>query len=559
MHPPGSRRGQASIEQLIVLALGIGMVTLIFYYSVNFSTDNIRISQAQDMVEKLSKSADYVYSLGPGSKDVVDVYVPDGIVYTRIDNNTIHVRLSLSSGDSDVFSDTRPVVIGEIPPTPGHHQITVTHTQGGKVMLGEGSLYCSPFTITKSIVQGSNASDFISIRDIGDYTIENITATLEGFITDMTALTQPAPSLDPLETTTAGLNFIVPALKEPGSYSGMVTVRGDILGNITTTAAECSTFITLFVLSSKPPDDAGPIVTVLTHKPKNPSVYTQVTIRATGDDTATGGSDVIGCQAELDGSGIWNEMLPVDGKFDETIESGEYVMGPLGEGDHFVRVRCIDEYMNIGPEKQDNFTVRYYKKEILFITDGATPNALEQLWLNWLANHSSNEGYVWNYDIVPRANITAGTVNASSYQVVMFADYPNTDTVLNARMTEYRNTGHYILLLGQAMKYGVTNLGAASGNSGAHSRNALKVQIDHYITTGYAIYGYYNVTVSSWDIYYHPSFTAMSILSMDESDDRTVVGDAGYIVTYGPTRPDGFTADGNAFATRVIDHALLES
>jgi uncharacterized protein (UPF0333 family) len=558
MHPT-TRRGQSSFEQLIVVALGIGMVTLVFYYSVNLSSDNIRISQAEDMVEKLSKSADYVYSLGPGSKDVVDVYVPEGMVLTDITNNSIRVRLSLSSGESDVFADTKPVIIGEIPPIPGHHRIAVTHTQSGKVMLGEGSLFCSPFTITKSIVQGESASDSITIKDIGDYTIENITATLDGFITDMTVLTQPASSLDPLQTTTAGLEFTVPAEKEVGSYSGMVTVRGNILGNITATAAECSTFITIFVLSSKPPDDAGPIVTVLTHKPKNPSVYTPVLIKATGDDTATGGSDVIGCQVELDGSGIWNDMLPVDGKFDQVIESAEYTIGPLGEGDHFVRVRCIDEYMNVGPEKQDNFTVRYYKKEILFITDAATPNAEEQLWIDWLSGHSSNEGYMWNYDIVPRASVTAGTVNASSYQIVMFANYPNTDPTLDAEMIAYRNTAHYLVFLGEAMKFGVPNMGLATGNSGTHSRPAIRVQAEHYITTGYAIYGYYNVTNASFDMYYHPSFEAAKIVSMDDSDSRTVIGDAGYVVTYGPTRPDMFTDDGHVFATRVIDHALLES
>ena len=66
-------KGQASLEQLIITSLGIGFVALMFYFLINLATDNIRTAQAKDAISKLAHTSDYIYSLGPGSKDQVEV------------------------------------------------------------------------------------------------------------------------------------------------------------------------------------------------------------------------------------------------------------------------------------------------------------------------------------------------------------------------------------------------------------------------------------------------------------------------------------------------------
>lgn len=558
MHCKGTRKGQSSLEQLIIVSIGLTFIAAIFYLALNMSNDNIRISQAQDMVEKLAKSADYVYSLGPGSKDVIDVFVPEGIVFTNISNHTIHVRLSLSSGYSDVYADTKPSLTGELPRIPGPREIPVMYTESGKVMLGDSLLACSPIVITKTFMQGENGTDSITVTNVGNIMLENISGTQDGNLGDIMIITQPASTLDEGESSIAGLTFTVPSDKVPGSYSGFVTFRGEPV-NDTDKETECSTIVTVFVKSPDPPDDMGPIVITMSNSPRNPSIHSRVKIKATGDDSSTGGSVVINCQMELDGSGIWNDMEPIDGAYDEVKEGVTFSVGPLAEGDHFATVRCIDEYMNVGPERIENFTVRFYIKEILFITMDSAPSAEEQLWIDWIDTHSSGEGLAWNYDIVPKIDITSGTVDPGNYQVVAFADYPNTDTALDGIMITYRNTAHYIILLGTAMKFGIPNLDVGTGNAGSHARDSLKVQTDHYVTDGYTIWEVYNLTSGDFNIHYHPSFDAMNIMSMEDSDIRISVGDASFVIAYGPTRPDMFVTDGELFARRVIDHAILGS
>lgn len=554
-----TKKGQASLEQLIILGIALTFVAAAFYIAISMSSDNIRAVQANDMVNKLSTSADYVYSMGAGSRETVSIYVPEGVVHTDIDNNTVKVRISQTSGESDIYEDAKPALIGSIPTTPGHHEVLVTHMESGKVMFGKNMLYCSPVALTKSFIQGQNGTDSIFIKNVGDFVLENISARVEGDVTDLMTLSQPASMLNQLESTNSGLNFTVAPEKKPGSYSGLVTVTADVVGNNMTSTAECSSLVTVFVISSTPPDTEGPPVIFIGHSPRNPSVYSTVTIRATADDETTGDSIIETCQVELDGSGIWNEMIPTDGAYDDSREGVKYTFSPLGEGDHYVMVRCMDEYFNIGPERQENFTVKYYIKEILFVTMDSTPNSYEQLWIDWITAHSSEEGFAWNYDIVTRDDVKSGAVNPEDYQVVAMADYPNSDATLNSKLTDYRATAHYVLLLGNAMKFGVPALGVGSGNSGAHSRNDLRVQTNHYITDGYNILQVYTITASDYDIYYHASFEAMNVLSMSTADGRIVVGDSSFVLTYGPTRPDMFVTDGEVFATRVIDHALLES
>ncbi len=560
LHPMGMyKKGQASLDQLIIVAIGITLITIIFYFSINLSSDSMRISQAKDMVEKLSKSADHVYSLGRGSRDVISVYVPDGLVSTNISNNMVHMRVSTSSGESDIFSETKPALIGELPTTPGKHEILVTHTESGKILFGENVLYCSPAALTRTFMQGENGTASIFIQNVGEYELENILALLEGNLDDLMSMTQPDGHLYEEESSSVGLGFSVPVEQTPGSYSGTVTISADEMKNGSYAMTECATTITLFVTSSEPPDNEGPIVISIGNRPRNPSVFSTIRVQATGDDATTGGSPIYECQMELDNSGIWNFMVPIDGAYGEVREGAQYTMEPLSEGYHEVSVRCIDDYFNVGPERKDNFTVKFYIKEILFVTVNGMPSPEEQLWIDWVATHNSYEGFAWNYDVISSADLTNWTVDPGDYQVVAMADYPNTDTALDAALMDYRATGHYVLLLGNAMKYGVTNLGVGTGNAASHSKNALKVQTTHYITEGYEVAQIYNITNESYGIYYHPSFEAINVLSMEDQDGRIVVGESSYVLTNGATRPDMFTTDGEIFALRVFDYALLNS
>ncbi|MCL6088614.1 MAG: hypothetical protein M1530_00420, partial [Candidatus Marsarchaeota archaeon] len=112
------------------------------------------------------------------------------------------------------------------------------------------------------------------------------------------------------------------------------------------------------------------------------------------------------------------------------------------------------------------------------------------------------------------------------------------------------------VLLGESMVQGVKNLNVGTGNGASAGRAALKVQAAHYVTVNYTVGNNYTITPTNNAIDYHASFTGTNVLSLDNNDARGVVVDGSNVITYGPERPDLFTADGDTFGIRVIDHAL---
>jgi len=548
-------KGQSSMEQMIVVAIGLTLIAAVFYISSNMATDSLRVSQARDMVQKLSKSADYVHSLGPGASEEVSVYVPDGVVFTQISNNTVHVRISLSSGESDVFADCSPDLIGELPLTPGQQDVLVAHTESGKVMFGKSSLSCAPLALTKSLVQGESGTGIIELENIGEYLIEDLSADSDGSISDLMQFSQPAGSLETGTKTQISLTFSVPLDTEPGSYSSAIIASGNLEANATGPAAYCSSMVTVLVAGLQPPDTQGPQVIFLGHKPRNPSMFSTLTIEATADDSETGGNGVEACEVELDGLGIWAEMDPLDGAYGEVLERVTHTMGPLSAGDHYVSVRCVDSELNLGPERRENFTVYPYLKEVLFLTTGSTPSSEEQLWISWLDAHSSDEGFAWNYDVNSSANLASGAINASLYQIIAIVDYNDAAT---DKLIEYKNTGHYVLLLGTSVKEGPRHLisallGAGKLYGGDHIANGYS-----YITDGFTIGETYTI-VDACGVWGSMQLQGIPILAPVEQPEYATLGDAATVLTYGVACPDQMTIDGNTFATRVFDYALLES
>lgn len=84
-----SSKAQSSLEQLLTLGISLTFITAIFYFAFNFASDSTRVAQAQDTINKLGKSADYVYALGPLSKSTINIYVPAGVQIINISGNRI--------------------------------------------------------------------------------------------------------------------------------------------------------------------------------------------------------------------------------------------------------------------------------------------------------------------------------------------------------------------------------------------------------------------------------------------------------------------------------------
>jgi len=305
-------------------------------------------------------------------------------------------------------------------------------------------------------------------------------------------------------------------------------------------------------------DTQGPIVSLITSTPSNARTGESVRINATGNDTASGGSNISICQLSLDG-GAFASMNVSSGAYNTSaVQNVDYVLGTLAAGTHNVSVRCNDSAGNMGNASNYSFNVRQ-RREIVFITSTAAYSTDEERWLNWIGNHSSGLGFNWTRDIYTIANVTNGDINMSEYRIMAMAEYPASNAAYDALVNATRNAGHYIALLGDAMDNGIPRLGAGTGGGNTANRAAVEVHIANYITTGFTVNTDYTILSSSSSINYHTAFAGTDVLAMDNNDGRLVSGIHTNLITFGPSRPDLFNANGNTFATRILDYALNNS
>lgn len=124
-------KSQVSLEYLLVASIAIFLIATIFYYSLLYSSESVIFSQAQDVVNTISSTADNVYSLGTGSTQRILVFIPQNIISTKVKDNLISLKLKSSSGENDVFAFTKAKVYGNLTSSSGYHYIQINNTESG--------------------------------------------------------------------------------------------------------------------------------------------------------------------------------------------------------------------------------------------------------------------------------------------------------------------------------------------------------------------------------------------------------------------------------------------
>ncbi len=394
-----SSLGQASFEQLIVIALGLALISVMFYLAATYTSDSLRISQAEDAVGQLAAAADYVYSLGPNSKEYVDVYLPEGIRNIIIDGKRLVISIDTSSGSSDLFATTRSDLIGTLPTARGKQKILVQYLESGKVLIGEAGLSCSPSVLTRTFNASQGGTDSISLSNNAEFNISNITVLFEGTATSLATVTPPPDTLAPGANGSVTVTYSVPAGWPAGTYSGTVLfesandgacvtnvnihVQGektcgglciaqgytegtcrDSLPSCIANSEDHSASNDYACLSPTPVcccgptlDNQGPVVSIINSTPLNATSTTQITINAVCNDSLTGGSYISSAQVRID-NGNWSNLSAVDGAFmDATVENVNASVGAFATGQHVAWVQCTDSAGNAGPVSYYYFTV----------------------------------------------------------------------------------------------------------------------------------------------------------------------------------------------------------
>lgn len=238
-------KAQASMEQLIVIGVALAFVAIAFYFASSYSSDSVKIAQSEDAVGRLAAGADYVYSLGPNSKEYVTVYLPQDIQATDINGSRILFRLRTSSGITDVFANSKAELIGSLPSYRGKQKILIQYLPSGKVSIGEAGLICTPSTLIASINGSGQGPIVLTVTNVADYRVTGLTASTSGAAAQFLYITSFGPGeLDPEGNAVALGSYNVPPGTASGIYGGAVDIESANDGS-------CSMQVTLHVTGAE--------------------------------------------------------------------------------------------------------------------------------------------------------------------------------------------------------------------------------------------------------------------------------------------------------------------
>ncbi len=180
--PPTLRRGQSSVELLVILAIGIAVLALVIsstQQNLLSSQDEVRFLQAKNSVRDLVQASNEVFSRGPGSRKQVSITIPEGTNSTSVSNRTIRIRVGIKSGLSDAIEQTdAAIVAGSIPTTAGTHLIWVSAREDGRVAIGNLALLVQPETVYAALFPSNSTQKNITITNSNNTDSLSVTLNL---------------------------------------------------------------------------------------------------------------------------------------------------------------------------------------------------------------------------------------------------------------------------------------------------------------------------------------------------------------------------------------------
>jgi hypothetical protein len=320
-------------------------------------------------------------------------------------------QYSLDSGtwtameaQDDAFDEINEVVTATAtaPATLGNYSLCV---RGQDSSGNTGAPTCITLSVddnsgptTSDVVANPNPAEFsqaititanIDDSSTGDSTIASAQYSLDGGTSWSPMSAQDGGFDEAAEAVTASTN--APSLH--GDYN--LCVRGiDNSGNTGTVVC-----ITLVVT-----DNVGPQASNLVADPNPVGVDQPLTISATVDDSATGGSTIASAQYSMDG-GAWTAMAAQDGAFDEVSEAVTIsTSAPTSDGSYNLCVRGTDNNGNTGAQICTTLSVESGTHSIMLpmIYTPIPRNGYFEQGINYWDPHS---------ELIPVSTVTASPIN----------------------------------------------------------------------------------------------------------------------------------------------------
>lgn len=133
------KRGQISIEYIIILGMVIFVLLPLIFYTAQTTTETTKFNDAETSLKLIKETAERLYSLGPGNKETITVKIPAGLEYFIIESTgeSLLLRLQSKGGYSDVHTKVNAVLSDTslLPQQFGTYTFTLLVLENGQVEI----------------------------------------------------------------------------------------------------------------------------------------------------------------------------------------------------------------------------------------------------------------------------------------------------------------------------------------------------------------------------------------------------------------------------------------
>lgn len=331
------KKGQSSVEYLIIVGIILVALIPLFFYSIDKINSSLKINQAEDAVSTLGSAANIVHSLGPGTNKYVQITIPSGVESSIVNGTLIQLKVHVYGSTSDFYATTAITVSGNIPTEKGTYTISVLALDDGTVHIGSYNDTTAP------IVTWTSPSGTLPVQEITLQANTNENSHCRYSTSNTIYTSMPYDFEGELLTHNALMGVL-----SVGNYTYYVRCR-DSVGNIMQSSSTIS--FKLIINSS-----SAILPKILLEGPPNNSFKNFSEVKFTFNVTSTI-ADIAFCQLKITGvtslSGNYEQSI-IDSSIIESLSQS--LTTSLDRGNYTWYINCTDN----SAEQNTNISQKRY-------------------------------------------------------------------------------------------------------------------------------------------------------------------------------------------------------
>ncbi len=128
-------RAQVAIEYIILIGVLLVFLIPTVQYSLQQASFQVKYTQIDSAVRRLSKAADAVHAIGPGAQEVAVITLPTGVQSFIIHDHTIGIEAPIAGQPNEISMYTTGIVSGTLPTNPGTYRVLISTLENQTVSV----------------------------------------------------------------------------------------------------------------------------------------------------------------------------------------------------------------------------------------------------------------------------------------------------------------------------------------------------------------------------------------------------------------------------------------